>query len=199
MYNDLNNINIPRHILEKNKTIKLDIDGVLRNMADPMVKIYNETFGTNMTSDDIFTYDVQKAFPKLGCDAFKFFFTDHALETIINAPIYDGAKEAVDILRSHGYKVVIVSYQPNLSAKIETLNWLSRHNIEYDGISFTNKPSKSIIHCDIIIDDNVDYLTEVESEYKVCIDQAYNKGADKMWLSWNGCRVKSLLEFAKLL
>ena len=38
--------------------IKVDVDGVIRNMFDNMCKVYNNCFNEHMTVEDIFDYDV---------------------------------------------------------------------------------------------------------------------------------------------
>jgi len=176
-------------------TIKLDIDGVLRNMEDPMVEVYNKTFNQHLTRDDVFTYDVDKAFPLIGGNAFDFFFNKHAQETIIDAKPYEGVAAAVDTLRKYGCKVIIVSYQPSFQAKVETLKWLDRYNIHYDDIIFTNSQSKALVKCDIIIDDRLEYLNECPEEYKICINHAYNK--DYEWNPTEGMRFDSLVDWVK--
>ena len=155
------------------KIVKLDIDGVLRNMLTSMVEVYNKEFDENMTELDVSTYDISQAFPKLGKDAFDFLFVQHAEETLVKAEVYPGVAEAVKRLCEH-CTVVIVSYQPSLDAKIKTMQWLYNHDIEVDAVVFTSDPSKSILKADYIIDDCVDYLKEVPGEYQLCVKQPYN-------------------------
>ena len=60
--------------------IKLDIDGVLRDMESPMIRLYNKRFGTHMKLGDLVSYDIDKSFPlfrNAGIDGHKFFFEEH--------------------------------------------------------------------------------------------------------------------------
>lgn len=159
--------------------IKLDIDGVLRNMEDVMAELYNNMYGTTMTGDDIVDYDVDISFPRLrqdGIDAFRFFFIDHAIETMTAARQYKGAWEAVNKLREMGNVIKIVSYQPSLDAKLRTLSWLELNSIKYDQIIFTNNPDKTGVDCDMIIDDCPKYLlAEPAHVKKICINHKYNE------------------------
>ena len=162
--------------------IKLDIDGVLRDMLTPMVECYNKEFGTSLTKEDITDYDVQVSFPefaKRGIDGFKFFFEEHMRETIIDAKSFYGICDAIKKFKDNGHIIKIVSYQPSVHAKIKTLEWLDRNGVDYDYIVFTNKPSKKDIPCDAIIDDRCEYLDEVDEHViRMCIDQPYNRHKD---------------------
>ena len=61
--------------------IKIDVDGVIRDIFTVMCKIYNEDFKENITVDNIFDYDVDKVFTKIkenwGISATEYFFEIH--------------------------------------------------------------------------------------------------------------------------
>lgn len=62
--------------------------------------------------------------------------------------------------------------------KHDTLVWLDNHNIYYDSICFTDR--KDLIHGDIIIDDNPDFLDMCnDDEEKILINAPYNKNNNK--------------------
>ena len=179
------------------KVIKLDIDGVIRSMTKSMVDVYNKEFNAHMTEDDVIYYQIHKSFPLLNKDnAFDFFFNKHKQETIIDSEIYDGAKEAIDMLRSYDFYINIVTYQPDIQAKLDTLQWLDRHNVKYDAITFVDTHSKDDIKGDIIIDDCPDFLKEDYNKPMevICIDKAYNR-KDNICTK----RFNSLMEAAKYL
>ena len=44
--------------------IKIDIDGVIRNIIPTMLKIYNSEFNENLKETDITVYNVNTSFPK---------------------------------------------------------------------------------------------------------------------------------------
>ena len=58
--------------------IKIDIDGVLRNILEPMCKLYNDEFGTEITPDEVDRYRVDEMFPLIkevyNKSAVEFFF-----------------------------------------------------------------------------------------------------------------------------
>ncbi len=186
-------------------TIKLDIDGVLRDIITPMVELYNAKFSNiltrPLTTDDVTSYNLNVSFPlvkeKLHINPFDFFFRDHDLDILKMADACPGADDAVNELRSMGYKIIITSYQPTDSAKKLTIDWLRNHDIHYDYIVFTNSESKKDIVCDFIIDDRPKYLIDSDDKYKVCIRQPYNCSPFDLRPEWICCR--DLPEFVKKL
>ena len=160
-----------------NMRIKVDVDGVLRNLTPTMISLYNEKFGENITIKDISDYDVNISFPLLkknNIDAFKFFFEDNAYIMFATTPAFENAAKALKKLIEHGHKVTIVTHQITTQNKILTLQWIDGHHIPYDSIAFTKK--KYNIHGDILIDDNMDILNNEPNEVrKICISAPYNK------------------------
>ena len=160
--------------------IKVDVDGVIRNMFDNMCKVYNNCFNEHMTVEDIFDYDVDIVFPRIreemGISAADYFFKLYAYDLFLESKPYDGVKEALEKLRKEGHKVVIVTWQYTLDNKMNTLRFLDNNHIPYDDICFTR--DKWMIQADWIIDDNPEFLLdERETAKKVMIRMPYNEKA----------------------
>lgn len=158
--------------------IKIDMDGVVRNIFDEMCIIYNNVFGTHLCVDDIFDYDVDVVFTKIreniGISAADYFFKLYAYRLFYETNPYDGVKEALEKLRDEGHKVVIVTWQYTLDNKLNTLRFLDRHNIPYDDICFTK--DKWMIQGDWLIDDNPEFITdERDKSRKIMINMPYNE------------------------
>lgn len=158
--------------------IKIDMDGVVRNIFDEMCIIYNNVFGTHLCVDDIFDYDVDVVFTKIkeniGISAADYFFKLYAYRLFYETNPYDGVKEALEKLRDEGHKVVIVTWQYTLDNKLNTLRFLDRHNIPYDDICFTK--DKWMIQGDWLIDDNPEFITdERDKSRKIMINMPYNR------------------------
>lgn len=157
---------------------KIDCDGVLRNLLEGMCNIYNSVFDVDFKPENCVQYEVDKVFTlcqeKLGMSAKDFLFNVNG-KTLFgySEPCYK-AKEAIDMLREAGHKIIIVTWQRTTENKIDTLEWLDRNNIYYDDIAFTNK--KDQIKGDYMVDDNVDFLNEITQPTKpICINAPYNK------------------------
>ena len=170
--------------------IKIDMDGVIRNIIPTMLKIYNSEFNENLKETDITVYNVNTSFPKfisergkLASDAF---FVDKAKEIFLDSDSFIGAKEAIDMLHRAGHKIIICTWQITYEAKQYTLEFLENNKIYYDDICFTK--DKQLIKSDVIIDDNIEFLEKDLSNKKVCISAAYNQ-------EWNYDRYETLYSF----
>lgn len=50
--------------MSNEKIIKIDIDGVLRNIMSYMCYLYNFNFKTDIKAEDVIEYDLEKTFTK---------------------------------------------------------------------------------------------------------------------------------------
>ena len=156
--------------------IKIDMDGVIRDIIPAMLDIYNTEYEGTLTANDITDYNVNKSFPnilstnKLATDVF---FVDNAEKVFLNSNVCNGAKSALDMLHRAGHKIIICTWQFTYEAKLYTLEFLKNNEIYYDDICFTKE--KDLIKSDVIVDDNPEFLKADHSPKKVCIDAAYNK------------------------
>lgn len=173
--------------------IKIDVDGVIRDIITAMCELYNTRFDGNLSVEDIDDYDINTNFPsimkEMGETPVEYFFTHHADKIFehMSQP-FKGVKNAIDRLRSKGHKVVIVTWQFTLDNIMHTLRFLDMHNIKYDDICFTK--DKWMIKGDYLIDDNPGFITEKrDKSKKIIIDTPYNRYISKRYK-----RVKSLEE-----
>lgn len=163
--------------------VKIDVDGVIRDIISAMCKVYNEKFDGCLCVDDIDDYDVNTNFPKIieetGRKPTEYFFTDHAdkiFETVSKP--FDGVKEGIDLLRKYGHKVVIVTWQFSLKNIKHTLDFLDMYDIKYDDICFTR--DKWIVNGDYLIDDNPEFIMDKKDKSKkIIIDTPYNRHVSK--------------------
>ena len=179
------------------KVIKIDVDGVLRDMLSAMCGIYNAVYNDNIQPCDVKDYDVDVSFPKCkekdGISAKYFFFNEYEYEVYNCADVLPKAKEAIDILHNLGYYIVIVSNQESYLNQHDTLVWLDNKNIYYDSICFTK--DKSIIKGDIMVDDCVENLKQCDNneEELICVTAPYNEN-DNFFK-----KVPSLYHYARFL
>lgn len=172
-------------IIKKIYTIKLDVDGVIRDIVTPMCNVFKEVFGTEIKPEDVNEYDVDKFFGKYHkldpktdhvSNYVDFFFKDWASTVFYNfAETYNGVRDAVDKLHCcDSFRVLIVTKQYGILNKKRCLDFLFRENIYYDDICFVD--DKTIINADIIIDDNPEFLNaEDDTVTRICIDRPYNR------------------------
>ncbi len=184
--------------------IKIDVDGVIRNINETLCRLYNDSFNENLTSENILDYDVDKTFKRIhqemGLTACDYFFDLSSKEVFLNSSPYDGVREAILDLRHAGHKVVIVTWQYSIENKYNTLLFLQKNKIPYDDICFTR--DKWMIQGDWLIDDNPEFITdEREKSRKIMIRMPYNKNCDFFCTRANGLQeaVDIILEQEKFL
>lgn len=182
--------------MSSEKIIKIDIDGVLRNILPFMCYLYNSHFNCEIKAENVIEYDLEKTFIKCreieNMSAYEWFFIKYGSLVNKYSAIIDDTLNAIDLLKEKGYYIIIVSYQKTIKQKRDTLEWLDTRNVYYDSICFTNK--KGLIQGDIIVDDNPEFLDKCSyKERKILIDAPYNR-------TYN-CyeRFNSLYEFVKTL
>ena len=94
--------------------IAIDIDGVLRNSVETMLKIYNINFNEEMKEEDWKLYSVAETFPniekKSGMSAHDFFFARHNGEQVNRySDMYPGVLDAMKKLQDDGHSIHIIS------------------------------------------------------------------------------------------
>ena len=177
--------------------IKIDVDGVIRDIFTPMLYVNKMLTGEQKNINDITEYDVSKSFPALGEtkeDISDILFNKYGYKVFGEAKPYPGAKQAIDLLHDYGHRIVIATWQPILGNKVITLSWLDKYNIYYDDILFTD--NKHNLSSDIIIDDNCDFLIGDKSKYKYSILRPFNKDCEfEQFPSLFDCAEHIILDF----
>lgn len=173
--------------------IKIDIDGVIRDTFAAMCNTYNAQFGTQLTPEDIHSYDTNISFPLIkgltGTDGNVYFFEEHIEESFLCQPL-PGAVEAINRLRAAGHHVAICSHQPKKRGRDLTLKFLEQHDIHYDSLHFTRE--KWLVKSHIIIDDCPDFLEDVrDTSIRFCVSYPFNRHLTPPAIQY---RVNSLAE-----
>ena len=172
--------------MQEEYVFAIDVDSVLRDNLGEMVKLYNEEFNENMSVEDIKNYKTDVSFPRIedetGKTSSQWFFQDHSEELFVEAKPFEHASEDIAELRKLG-KVIIVTYQKTKLNKQQTLDWLEKNHIEYDGIVFAK--DKSIVECDYFIDDNDWNFNGCRARQGILINAPYNKDVNLVELKKN--------------
>ena len=174
----------------------IDVDGVLRNLVDGIIFLYNLRFGKSITRKDFVHYDVKDMFPDIP-NASEYFFSGKNAEILLgmSAPI-DGAIDAYHLLSGIGIVYVITS-QNTYDNVNHTLQWLHKHNVDTDQICFV-KDKSMITNLDYFIDDNPDKFVGCTAKHAVLIDMPYNRdiGLEKIRETCSCETVKRYLSLA---
>jgi len=135
----------------------IDIDGVLRNMYDPLVARQRKEFPSAWFRDvdEWFDYKVHNQ-TSLSSMIYKYWFKDWAYDLYTKSEPYPDAIEDLEFLKSTGHNIHIISAQPNRDTEYYTMHWLRENNVPYDTLHFTT--SKQMVKVDCLLDDSPEQL-----------------------------------------
>lgn len=144
----------------------LDIDGVLTNIEEYQFKYGIPYFKKKFNKDVINEYalDVKDIFGATE-EEYKKFWSKYIIPYAITCSARKGAAEYTQWAYENGHKVYIItsrvfSTKDNLMGKLMRFivrNWLKRHHIRYEEITFCDEDKVSAInkyHIDYMVDDN---------------------------------------------
>lgn len=155
--------------------IKIDIDGVIRDMMTPVLSIYNKYFPRQQkVYEDITEYNLDKCMPQfMGKGAYICFELNSKL-VFQDALPYSEVYDALNTLKQQGHTIILVTYQRTYENKVHTLNFLQKWGLPYDSIIFTR--DKYLVTGDVLIEDNPYYLEDPkEKSTVICINHPYNQ------------------------
>lgn len=159
-----------------------DIDGVINNLSEAVLEIYNEDWNDNLTIDDITEYHMENFVKPEAKESFKEYFIDKRVWKKIK-PINI---ESVQWLINNTDFYFCTSTEPcNLYKKERWLNRIFKNlNTRKQLIRCHNK---GLIEADLLIDDCTKNL--LAGNYTgICVDYPYNQ-------DYKGYRVKTLDDF----
>ena len=183
------------------KRIMIDLDDVIVNQ-DGWIRLVNEFLKTNFTIDDVKGYYIQDLVPPELKDEFTKFF--------ISKNVYDYGnvhKDCIDVIKklNDKYDVYVCSayeFRDNLLYCADSLKYKFEFLIKnfpflnIKNILFSN--DKSIIDCDIKIDDKLSNLEGAET--KILYLAYHNKNIDRELLNKNNVIVvKNWKDIEKIL
>ena len=152
--------------------IGVDIDNVLNNLTESVLKVYNADSGDNLSLSDITAYHIENFVKSEYKETFWHYFLDKRVWKGIS--IIDGCREVIAKLHNEGHKIIFVTTTEaeNLPKK---KNWLQR-NFPFLEIRkcLYSCPRKQYIKCDILIDDCLKNLVGDKEYYSVCLTYPWN-------------------------
>ena len=156
-------------------TIMCDIDDVLNNLMEKTIELYNSRFNKNIKVADLTEYNFSDCLPKEDVDAILALFKDKKLWNSLS-PVA-GASNGLKTLIKQGHQVYLATATNpvNFAWKVE---WCTKHFPFIHADNIIRAVDKSVLKCDIIIDDYMENLTS-NTAYKVCFDKPWNRDEKK--------------------
>lgn len=162
-------------------TIGIDIDGTINNFVEGYNNLYKKHFPDNEISstDDWYWY---KNMNYNGEDPKKWFDLKKS-ETFDLSQPYPNAVNIVnniyDMLKSQGFNLNIVTYQPTNDSKDAAKKWLDRFGFKYDQLICVDSSKDKWKYVDILVDDSSDVIgSKPLSKVSIKIERPYNSDVD---------------------
>lgn len=162
------------------RSIGVDIDGVLSDIAGHLVMFANQRFNCNLSVADIVSENVENC-SDLSLDQLRQIFSTAAFFKTL--PVVNSASESLKQLRKHGLKIVLMTdrfWYPKIQE--DTVTWLKRNRIPFDSVRFVEKRNKAEmaheLDLKLFIEDqlsNANALAEV-CENVFLVNRRYNQG-----------------------
>ena len=144
------------------KKIAIDMDDVICDGG--FLYLVNQFLNTNYTLKDVKSYYIQDLIPEEKKEEWKIYYTKHNLYDYVN--FLENAYEVMEKLSKHYELYVLTAYVhrdvPEFSGEIlkQKYNWLYQKLPFISPERYIFTTDKSLIQCDIRIDDKLSNLTE---------------------------------------
>lgn len=160
--------------------IGIDIDNVITDTTNGVLKYINDRLPLNMKPEDITEYWMEKSMPEQYRWIISEAFDNKRMWK--NVKMIEGAAEAIGILYNQGDEIYFVtSTSPeNFKKKIKFLKRnlpIPEDYIDSHCISIKNK---QLLNLSILIDDCLDNLVGERSYYSICFDYPWNRNIVSM-------------------
>ena len=182
------------------KKIGIDIDNVIADTTEILIKELNKTFKTKLTYKDIYMYDFEPILGISKTEAKPFFIKLFKKKALMKCPLMKGAREALIKLKGK-YKIYIVTSRFKEYEK-DTIAWLKKMKIPYDHVEHVTEKQKHLYATKkgikVFVEDDLEQaIYMIESGIKVFLfDHPWNRCKDvKMRLK----RVKGWRELSLLI
>lgn len=148
--------------------IGIDIDDVLAEFASEILPFYNKKYGTSLSIDDIYTYDLSKIFHidrQRVVERVYEFYKSKEFEHILPSK---GAQDVLKVLKKQ-HTLFVITSRPDFITKI-TGNWINHyfpHTIEkiLHSNQFSIESEKMIKKSQLCKQHNISVLIEDAPEY----------------------------------
>lgn len=151
--------------------ILIDLDGVVADLHEKWLRVYNEEWDDSLTKADITSYDMHEVV-KPACDT-------RIYEIITRLGFYDdlepipGAVEAVRLLAER-HEVLVCSAPAGADSARAKLEWCERVlGMSRKSVVLTHR--KELINADVLIDDDPSNLLAFHPSGRVAVGYPYNQ------------------------
>lgn len=151
--------------------ILIDLDDTCTTMIEPLVTLYNKKYNDNLTKDSFPNYSLDDVLKKECKNIFAEFVNDNFFENIVE--FYPNAIDSLNNLMKYCEVYFVTAGHP--------ITLLARHKLLEKNLKYYTRDNlvscvnKSIIDGDIIIDDCLNNIRNSDCEYKIVMEQSWNR------------------------
>ena len=139
--------------------VGIDVDGVLRDFCDGLVKVVREHYPQYLKKDfvEINDWQLENNFNCTKKDIQQIYWYDHSDKIMGNAnPIYGAIEQMYDLFewgKERGYTFVSITSQKE-HAYHHTLSWLGKYELNFETVYFAKGRDKWKVDVDWLVDDS---------------------------------------------
>ena len=155
--------------------ICVDIDGVLNNLMEKTLELYNTRNNKNIQISDIKTYDFYECLPQEDARGIIELFKNKELwDSLTPMP---GSQNALKQLMNNGHQIYLATATDIINFEWKC-NWVTNFYPFIPTDNIIRIMNKSLLNVDVLIDDCLDNLI-TNYAYRVCIDHPWNRSTSK--------------------
>lgn len=152
--------------------IACDWDNIINNLTEKVLEIYNTQNGKNIQISELTSYNFYDCLAKEDADGIVKLFKNKTMWDSL-VPI-EGSRDGLQKLIDAGHRVYLVT-----ATAPENFNWkiqfLKKHFPFFNSDNVIRLMDKSLMKCDVLIEDCTDQLIKHKLCYRVCLDYPWNR------------------------
>ena len=165
--------------------IACDWDNIINNLTEKIIEIYNAQSGKNIQMSELTSYNFYDCVAKEDADGIVKLFKNKAMWDSL-VPI-EGSREGLQKLIEAGHRVYMVT-----ATASENFNWkiqfLKKHFPFFNTDNVIRMMDKSLMKCDVLIEDCAEQLIKHKLCYRVCLDYPWNRNIKDFTYSVYRCK-----------
>lgn len=174
--------------------ICVDMDSVLNDLMPKTLSLYNSRTGKNIQISDLVTYDFYECLLREDADGIIESFKEKRLWDSLT-PL-SGSQKTLKTLTNQGYHIIVATATDpcNFEWKCQ---WMAKYFPFIPTDNIIRITNKSLIKCDIMLDDYLDNLTS-NMCHRVCFDYPWNRDKNADFV-YDIIRVKGWNDIANII
>lgn len=152
--------------------IQCDIDGVLNDLMDVVLRLFNEKSNKSYTVNDLTSYSLSDCLPKEDAIEIQNLFTDSNIWNLVR-PVKD-SQASIKKLIQEGHEVYLVTNNdPHTFG--DKYDWIQYYFPFVDISHIVCMTNKWMFNCDVMIEDSLDNLITKTTYERILVNQPWNQ------------------------